>query len=280
MVAGQAVTRSYSIVDSGPTGEHYALSVFESAVSRGGAAVMHSLRPGDHLEVSAPIQDFSLRFGARSYVLLAGGVGITALMAMASSLRAVKADYRLVYCGRSREQMAYLADLQVIHGSRMEAHVSDEGTGLDVVELVRSVDPAGELYMCGPIRLMDAVRRAWELEGRSPAQLRFETFGNSGWHEPESFTVRISGRDSAIHVPPNSTLLEALESAGVDALSDCRKGECGLCEARVETLNGVIDHRDVFYSERQREAGARICICVSRVCAPGTGRGAITLTLS
>jgi vanillate O-demethylase ferredoxin subunit len=114
----------------------------------------------------------------------------------------------------------------------------------------------------------------------SPAQLRFETFGNSGWFEAEPFIVRVPALGIETVVPPSATLLEALEDAGVDALFDCRKGECGLCEARVLDLQGVIDHRDVFYSERQRDASSKICVCVSRVCEPTKRGGAITLQLS
>lgn len=279
-IDGDDVTRSYSIVDAAPAGLTVAISVFESEASRGGAAVMHALREGDVIEMTEPLQDFPLRFGAPSYVLLAGGVGITAIAGMAASLRSIGADYRVVYCGRSRAEMAYLSELEATHGARLHVHVRHEGTTLNVTELIGSVDPAGELYMCGPIRLMDAVRRAWLERELAPAQLRFETFGNSGWYEAESFTVRIPALGVETVVPPSATLLEALEGAGVEALYDCRKGECGLCEARVLDLHGVIDHRDVFYSERQRDASSKICVCVSRVSEPTQRSGTITLQLS
>ena len=49
-------------------------------------------------------------------------------------------------------------------------------------------------------------------------------------------------------------MLEALEDAGADMMFDCRKGECGLCEVRILELVGAVDHRDVFYSTRQKNA--------------------------
>lgn len=279
-IEDEVVTRSYSIVDSDPAGTALAISVFESEVSRGGAKVMHALGAGDVIEVTQPLQDFPLRLGAPSYTLLAGGVGITAILGMAAALAAAGAEYRIVYCGRAREQMAYLADLEVAHGDRLQVHIREESTSLDVAALVDGVHPESELYMCGPIRLMDAVRRAWIERGHSASRLRFETFGNSGWFAPERFTVRVPALGLETVVPPSSTLLEALEAAGADALFDCRKGECGLCEARVIGLDGVIDHRDVFYSERQRDASSRICVCVSRVCMPSGGHAEISLELS
>ena len=45
--------------------------------------------------------------------------------------------------------------------------------------------------MCGPVRLMDAVRRAWARRGLPPVDLRFETFGNGGWYDAEPFEVSI-----------------------------------------------------------------------------------------
>lgn len=228
---------------------------------------MHGLEPGDHVEITQPLLTFPLRIGAPRYLLLAGGIGITALAGMATTLSAVGADYRLVYAGRAREGMAYLDELSQQHGDRLETRISDEGSPLAVTELVATVDESTELYMCGPIRLMDAVRRAW-IERELPLpNLRFETFGNSGWFDAQEFVVRIPAQGIEVAVQPDQTMLEALEAAGADMMFDCRKGECGLCEVRVIQLEGDIDHRDVFYSERQKDARSKLCCCVSRVVA-------------
>jgi vanillate O-demethylase ferredoxin subunit len=232
---------------------------------------MHSLKPGDTLRVTQPLQNFPLRVGAERYVLLAGGIGITAIMNMAAVLRNVKADYTLVYAGRTRAAMAYLHDLQEIHGTRLQVHVDDEGSGLDVSALVGGIDPGTELYMCGPIRLMDAVRRGWTERELALPDLRYETFGNSGWYDPEEFLVRIPRLGIEAKVGQGRSMLEALEDAGVDMMFDCRKGECGLCEVRILNLNGAVDHRDVFYSERQQDAAEKMCCCVSRAVSSATG---------
>ena len=46
---------------------------------------------------------------------------------------------------------------------------------------------------------------------------------------------------------------------------DCRRGECGLCQVKVLDVQGVIDHRDVFLSEHEKQENTRLCACVSRV---------------
>lgn len=279
-IDGETDRRSYSIVESWGDGARIAISVFDSAGSRGGAAAMHALAEGDVLEVTQPLLDFPLRIGAAHYVLLAGGIGITAILGMARQLRLLHLDYTLVYAGRSRAAMAYIDALADEHGDRLALHIGDEQTSLVVDDLVAGMQPGTELYMCGPIRLMDAVRRAWVAHDLDAPNLRFETFGNSGWHDAEEFTVRIPRLNIEARVGPRQSMLEALESAGADMMFDCRKGECGLCEVLVLDLDGDIDHRDVFYSERQKDARGKICCCVSRVVAGGNGRGVVTIETS
>ena len=266
-VGGEAARRSYSVVDASADGSRVALSVFKAPASRGGSEHMHTLAVGDRFAATQPLQNFPLRVGAGHYLLVAGGIGITAIANMARVLKATRADYTLVYAGRTREAMAYLEQLSAEHGERLEVHVDAEGTSLDVAETVGRAGPDTELYMCGPIRLMDAVRRAWEGRGLPVPNLRFETFGNSGWYDPEDFIVRIPRLGVEATVTRGRSMLEALEGAGVDMMFDCRKGECGLCEVRILDLDGRLDHRDVFYSRRQQAAEAKMCVCVSRAVA-------------
>ena len=271
-IADGTDVRSYSVVESSDDGMELTITVMLSPHSRGGSRFMHALAVGDELEVTQPLQNFPLSIAAPRHVLLAGGVGVTAMVEAARVLRTRQADYRLVYVGRTRDAMAYVPELSAMHGGRLDLHIDDEGRSLDVVELVDSIadgDLPGrtELSMCGPIRLMDAVRRAWSIRGLPPQGLRFETFGNSGWFAPQEFVVRLPQLGIETVVGSDVSLLEGLTRAGADMMWDCRKGECGLCEVRVQSVDGLIDHRDVFLSDAQKDRGDRLCICVSRVAA-------------
>jgi vanillate O-demethylase ferredoxin subunit len=281
-VAGRRDTRSYSVVESDDDGSRLTISVLRTEQSRGGSMFMHQLEVGDQLPATQPLQNFPLRVGAPRYVLLAGGIGITAIVEMARVLRRLQADYSLVYVGRSADRMAYREELAELHGDRFQVRIDAEGSPLDVDQLLADV-AAGpdqtELYMCGPIRLMDAVRRGWRDVGLPMHNLRFETFGNSGWFDPEEFVVKVPRLGIEAVVGTDTTMLEALASAGADLMYDCRKGECGLCLVNVGAVEGALDHRDVFLSERQQAAGKQVCTCVSRaVSAPGQDtRPSVTL---
>ncbi|GAA4368033.1 PDR/VanB family oxidoreductase [Paeniglutamicibacter cryotolerans] len=270
-IDGQDAKRSYSVVDSSDDGGALAISVMLAPLSRGGSVFMHGLEVGDRLEVTQPLQNFPLRVGAQRYLLLAGGIGITAIANMAAVLKRIKADYTLVYVGRNRNAMAYLEQLQAEHGGNLEVHVDDEGTSLNVPDLVARAEEGTELYMCGPIRLMDAVRRTWTERELDLPSLRYETFGNSGWYDPEEFIVRVPRLDLEVTVPQGRSMLEALEDAGAEMMFDCRKGECGLCEVQILSLEGRIDHRDVFFSERQQRQNTKLNCCVSRAVTSETG---------
>lgn len=273
-IEGRRDERSYSVVEATESGSTIVVSVFRTPTSRGGSQFMHKLKVGDPLRVTQPLQDFPIRIGAPSYVLVAGGVGITAILGMARLLRSRGDDYVLHYVGNSRERMAYLADLEAEHGERLVAHITQEHGRMSVAELLETVPEHAELYMCGPIRLMEEMKREWERSDRDITSLRYETFGNSGWFEPEPFTVEVPRYGVSVEVAPSESMLEALERVGVDMMFDCRRGECGLCEVRIEALDGAVDHRDVFYSERQKAPNSKMCCCVSRVARPeGNGSG-------
>jgi vanillate O-demethylase ferredoxin subunit len=113
--------------------------------------------------------------------------------------------------------------------------------------------------------MLEDAKREWQRSGRPVDQLRFETFGNSGRFASEQFKVKIPRLGREIDVPVNQTMLDALESAGVDMIFDCRKGECGLCALRILEIEGIVDHRDVFFSDEEKAANTKLCTCVSRV---------------
>jgi vanillate O-demethylase ferredoxin subunit len=268
-VAGEKVRRSYSIVRQSNDLLDLTIAIFRVKNSRGGSIAMHQLQAGDELDITQPIQNFPLRFGAKKYVLLAGGIGVTALVSMADALKAANREYRFVYASRSRNAQAFGTELASLHNGRFENHIDDEGQGLDVEQLVAGIDHETELYMCGPIRLMDAVRREWLRRNLDISNLRFETFGASGWFEPEEFVVRVADLGVEVKVGKNESMLDALEGAGLEVMADCRKGECGLCELRVTSISGKLDSRDVFYSEAQKSEGKKIACCVSRIASDG-----------
>ena len=123
---------------------------------------------------------------------------------------------------------------------------------------------AAELYVCGPVGMLDAARSAWRSAGLPASRLRFESFGSGGHFANQPFTVVLPRYGLEVPVPAQQSMLSALEAAGVELLSGCRRGECGLCAVDILECDASVDHRDVFFGDAEKAEGARMCTCVSR----------------
>jgi vanillate O-demethylase ferredoxin subunit len=265
LVAAKPQLRMYSLIGrhDDPLGaETYRIAVKRLDEGRGGSLAMWRLEAGDRLRVSDPQNHFPLAFGAPAYLLVAGGIGITPLVSMAQALAARGASVRMLYGARAEAELAYAGDLRNGLGAALHTAV---GAPIDFDAEIAALPAGAQMYVCGPVPMLDAARHAWQAAGRPLADLRYETFGNSGRFAPAAFRVRIPRHQLDITVPADCSLLEALEGAGVQTLFDCRRGECGLCAMDVLAVDGAIDHRDVFLSEHEKEGNTRICACVSRV---------------
>jgi ferredoxin-NADP reductase len=257
--------RSYSLVGERPADGAYRIAVKRLPESRGGSAWIHTLQEGEPVEVSPPRSHFELQYGRPEYLLVAGGIGITPIVGMAHALRRAGSPVRLLYAARTREQLVFGEELADLLGEDLQTFASDAGARIDLGREIDALHPDGELYLCGPPSLRDAARRAWRARDRPADRLRFETFATSGRFPTRPFTVRVrdhGGRDVA--VPANRTLLSALQEAGIEVMSDCLRGECGLCAVEVVAAEGDLDHRDVFFSDDEQEEGSAMCSCVSR----------------
>jgi len=271
-IDGRDETRSYSLIGTPHepgADEVYRVAVKLAQPGRGGSRHMWSLERGAELFVGEPANHFELPLGAPQYLLVAGGIGITPILGMAQLLGARGADVRMLYAARETSELAFADRLRAALGDRLRSFVDAAGERLDIASHLDALHPQALLLICGPLPLLEAARSAWAASGRPAANLRFETFGNTGAVASEPFWVRLPRHGIELQVPADRTLLDVLNDAGIDTLFDCRRGECGLCAVDVVEAHGRIDHRDVFFSAHEKQANRRLCACVSRVSGGG-----------
>jgi dimethylamine monooxygenase subunit B len=264
LIDGQPQTRSYSLVGDHRDAKRYRIAVRLAPDSRGGSRAMWALQPGARIEISNPSSLFDIDWSRQNYCLIAGGIGITPIVGIAGALQRKNADVHLHYQVRSRHDAAYLDDLTAMLQHRLNVHASDEGTRLDLEATFQGLPADAIAILCGPMRMLEAARRAWNESGRNAADLRYETFGSSGLLPTTEFRVRLKNTGAEIVVPQNRSMLSALNDAGYEVMSDCQRGECGVCAIDVVGVDGQIDHRDVFFSDHQKQSNTKICPCVSR----------------
>lgn len=264
------LSRQYSLCGDPDDAGALEIAVLRDPDSRGGSAWVHgSVKAGDRLRIRGPRNHFRFDEGCARAIFIAGGIGITPVSAMARRARALGIDYAFHYCGRSRQSMAMLDELQALHGARLHVHASDEGRRADFGKLLAQPDPRTQVYACGPQRMLDALAEccaAWPQDA-----LRVEHFvsklGTLDASKEQPFTVELKDSGLVMEVPAGQTLLSALRGANIDVQSDCEEGLCGSCEVRV--LAGQVDHRDVVLTRSEREANQRMMACCSRACGGG-----------
>lgn len=266
------MVRQYSLVNFQPEPETYEIAIGLADNSRGGSRHLHdTVRVGDVLRISPPRNNFVLVPDARSYVFIAGGIGITPILSMIRWCEMQRKQWRLLYTVRSRQRAAYHQQILGLGADRVEFHFDDEQQGFaDVARYLEGVDPAEHVYCCGPEALMQAVEQA---ASAHPAQaLHFERFSApaacaSGEAVPDSpFLLRLRRSGRVFSVEAGKSILDTLEQAGVSLPFSCREGLCRSCETPV--CSGEPDHRDYVLSDEERAANATMLICVSRSISP------------
>ncbi|HEY0876854.1 MAG TPA: 2Fe-2S iron-sulfur cluster-binding protein [Zeimonas sp.] len=262
---GRVATRRYSIASDPARRDAWDLAVLRNDNGAGSAAVHAQFAVGLRLNTALPGNDFALHDDARPAVLIAGGIGITPIRAMAYALRSSGREFRLHYAARSRREMAWAEELATEFAPYLSRYFSDAGPRLDVDALVREAPAPTLFYVCGPTRLVDAVHAAADRQGAA-GRVRSERFLLERRHGDAPIAVELRRSGLRLAVPPEQTILEAAEAAGIVAPFACRTGTCGTCATKV--LGGAPEHRDAALSDAERNIAGLMCICVSRAGTP------------
>lgn len=263
---GTVETRHYSIASDPAQCDMLEIAVLREDAGRGGSAAVHnSFALGMVLHCGLPKNTFSLHDDMRPAVLIAGGIGITPIKTMAHALQATGRPFHLHYTARSRKDMAYRTEVESAFAGHVSLYHSKESQErrLNVDAVMRAALPGTVFYVCGPARLIDAVRTAARHVGIAEECIRFERFSapaSSPGDKPIELVLKRSGQ--AFRVPANRTILETVIAHGISAPFDCRTGTCGTCATKI--ADGVADHRDSVLTKIERERAALMCICVSR----------------
>ncbi|OQQ30408.1 cytochrome [Prescottella equi] len=261
------LSRQYSLCSDPNDLSHYEIAVLEEPESRGGSRyVHHTLQAGHTLKMRGPRNHFKLDPDAQRYVFVAGGIGITPVIAMADHAKATGKDYEIHYCGRDVATMALLDRLTADHGDKVEIHSSAAGNRLDIPALLATPVDGTQIYSCGPERLLAALEEAtahWPEDS-----LHVEHFtSNLATLDPaneHAFEVELRDSGLTIQVAADQTVLDALRASNIDIQSDCEEGLCGSCEAPV--LDGEVDHRDMVLTKTERAQNKSMMTCCSRAC--------------
>jgi ferredoxin-NADP reductase len=261
---GHVRRNAYSLMSAPHDCSAYEISVLHVEESRGGSTFMHErVREGDEIKVSYPVNLFQPDWRGRKHLLIAGGIGITPFIAMMEQFSREGANFELHYAVRTRDRAAYAEELVAHYGSqRIKFYCDAEGSVLPLARLLDSQPLGTHLYVCGPSGMIDGVLKAGIEAGWPEQNLHSERFLSSQPGKP--FTVELVRSGKSVHVGHHESMLEAIETAGVDAPFLCRGGACGQCETAVVACEGKLLHQDIYLTDEEKAAGGKVMICVSR----------------
>jgi len=263
LIMGDELVRQYSLCGDPADARRIRIAVLREPNSRGGSVFVHEkLTPGTTVRVRGPRNHFAL-VGAPRYRFVAGGIGITPLLPMIAEADAAGADWTLLYGGRTRASMAFVDEL-ARYGARVTLAPQDEVGLLDLDGLLGAPAAGTLVYCCGPEPLLAAVEArcaSWP-----SGALHLERFAAKEAAAPaageRAFELVLARSGLTLTVPPERTVFDVIQDAGVSILGSCHEGICGTCEQVV--LEGDVDHRDSILSEDEQAANETMMVCVSR----------------
>ncbi|WP_223620770.1 pyridoxamine 5'-phosphate oxidase family protein [Lysobacter sp. ESA13C] len=259
---GKTELRHYSISSDPSRRDAYEIAVLREDAGRGASKALHAgFELGLRLRCEPARNDFALSEDARPVVLIAGGIGITPIKAMAHTLARRGQPFQIHYAGRGLRELPFLEALQAEFGERLTLYPADQGRRLDLHRLLSAAAADTLVYACGPARLIDELNATAATLGMSD-QVRIERFDAAARPDDRAIEVELRRSERRIRVAGTQTILDALLQAGVSTPSDCRVGNCGTCAIKV--LDGVPEHRDNALSAAEKERASLMCICVSR----------------
>lgn len=277
-IAGTRVTRSYSLDDAPRVDRRISITVKAVEGGRMSRHLHDDARVGDVLDIGPAFGELVLGDDATApWLFLAGGSGITPLMALVRTLaaRGMPVPVTLVYTARTRGTFCWADELRALAQrfpqfrvhfavTREAATADDEHAGRIDAALLDTLVPdlaARQAYACGPGAFVATMTSF--LDGRV-ARLATEAFtppprpeGVADDAGDVSVLLARSGR--TLTLPRGTALLAALEAEGVKPKHGCRMGICNTCACGKSA--GAT--RDLRTGTANAEPSAALKLCVS-----------------
>lgn len=262
--------RQYSLANDPAEPDVFEIAVKLEESSRGGSQWLHSkVSVGDVLKVSTPRNLFPLVIDSQPAILIAGGIGITPIMAMVRTLLRKNKQFELHYFARAPEIAAYL---QTLLRETNGLPVIKPHFGLDVaathaaLRQIITEDMQGHLYFCGPGPFMSMISDVAKERNLQSEKVHFEYFSapktDVDADNQNAFEIEIASTGEVLTVPPDKSITDVLFENSISIDTSCEEGTCGSCRTRV--ISGTPIHRDVVLSNAEKAKNDCLMPCVSR----------------
>lgn len=260
---GKPVSRAYSLASDCHQRNYYQLAIKAEENGRLSQSIFQQLQQGDMLTTSYPKGHFVLHHSNKPLVLIAAGVGITPMLAMAYQAIRQQRQVSLVYQCRDASQLLYHRLLQRLPGlnylpvlSQPDAGWAGKSGRIDMQYLLQLGGKDGHYYCCASAAMTEQL--AADFKAAKIAHFSYELF--SAGISSQSFLISYQQGQQEVHADSAgfASALDALLAAGAVIPSDCRGGSCGLCKKRL--LSG--QHKQVLEAAAGCRADEVLTCCI------------------
>lgn len=260
---GETTKRHYSICSNPARRDIYEVAILRENEGSGGSAAIHeSYQLGQVIFCSKPENHFQLDDSTAPKLLIAGGIGITPIKAMAQELKAKGHQFELHYSGKNLQAMPFRDRLVREFGESMHVYSSEDNQRLDIAGLLKTISNNTLIYLCGPNRLIEAVKQQAKEQNISSNRIRFEAFSGGVAADAKPVELRLERSKKTIKVKRDQSLLDAILDHGVAIPFSCKTGVCRSCAVKV--VKGRAQHKDSVLTEQEKNEDKMMCPCISR----------------
>jgi ferredoxin-NADP reductase/DMSO/TMAO reductase YedYZ heme-binding membrane subunit len=282
-IDGQKVKRSYTIASS-PTRNGYCELTIKREERGLVSRYMHDmLREGSLLDITAPAGRFTFTGAeAQRIVMIAGGVGITPLMAKIRYLTdlAWPGTMQLIFSVKSEQDIIFREELESLQkrfaNFKLTVTVTrdpsptwqGERGRITPALLTRVVAdlPSSRVHLCGPTEMTDPVIAMLRDLGVAAEEIKVESFASpsrgktsgsaaisdqrngvaDAGVDQTAATLRFARSEKLVTDLGRKTILEIGEEQGIPLPYDCRSGICGQCKIKLVTGTVTMDADDAL----------------------------------
>lgn len=184
--------RSYSI-STAPSEKHHFEVCVRAIAGGSGSNYIHSLRPGDEIEIEGPCGDFVLQEKSKADILMiATGTGIAPIKSMLLHLLDIKSSRNIrLFFGLRHESDLFYTDLyrglksvfpefeyHIVLSAATKSWSGQRGRVTDLIDrLVKPQDAnAAEVYLCGGRKMIEDCKNRLKAKGFAEDVLHHENF--------------------------------------------------------------------------------------------------------
>ena len=301
VIDGVEYRRNYSLCSSAVGDERPTIGVKRVANGAVSQYLHGNLTVGATLDLYPPMGSFCIEpnpASSTSYVLYAGGSGITPVLSIMRTLIEQQPQSRvaLVYANRDEQSIMFAEQIDALAAANadrvtvhhiLEDNASatrssyagrlDQATATALLPKIVANAPAQQHYLCGPQGMMDAVVSWLRAAGVDQAAIHQELFTISK-HQAETMnaeasstaddaaerktrtiTIRLYGTESTFEVEPDETILTAAQRANLDPPFACQIGACCTCRAKLVSGKVVMDEREALSDDEIAEGYILTC---------------------